>query len=82
MKIYVDTDDDMRLARRIQRDTAERDRSIAGVLEQVSMWMEGLGWEVPLHARYGFDQLLRMPRCTTPQTSSTCIHKVYWFVTC
>jgi uridine kinase len=42
MKIYVDTDDDMRLARRIQRDVAERDRSIAGVLEQVIRTTGGL----------------------------------------
>lgn len=29
MKIYVDTDDDVRLARRIQRDVASRGRDVA-----------------------------------------------------
>lgn len=32
MKIYVDTDDDVRLARRIQRDVAHRGRDVAGEL--------------------------------------------------
>eukprot|EP00798_Chlamydomonas_sp_ICE-L_P012696 gene12696-15928_t len=30
MKVYVDTDDDVRLARRIQRDVAERGRDVGG----------------------------------------------------
>ena len=33
-QIYVDTDDDVRLARRIQRDVKERGRDVAGVIEQ------------------------------------------------
>ncbi|KAF2292290.1 hypothetical protein GH714_018504 [Hevea brasiliensis] len=35
MKIFVDTDSDLRLARRIQRDTVERGRNIQNVLDQV-----------------------------------------------
>ncbi|KAK8716049.1 hypothetical protein V6N13_043370 [Hibiscus sabdariffa] len=35
MKIFVDTDSDVRLARRIQRDTVERGRNISNVLDQV-----------------------------------------------
>eukprot|EP01031_Cornospumella_fuschlensis_P026079 gene26079-31491_t len=34
MKIFVDTDDDIRLIRRIQRDTKERGRSVESVIEQ------------------------------------------------
>lgn len=34
LKIYVDTDSDLRLARRIQRDISERGRSVNSVLEQ------------------------------------------------
>jgi uridine kinase len=34
LKIYVDTDPDLRLARRITRDIEERGRSVASVLEQ------------------------------------------------
>lgn len=30
MKVYVDTDDDVRLARRIQRDVAVRGRDVGG----------------------------------------------------
>lgn len=34
MKIFVDTDDDVRLARRIQRDVAVRGRDVGSVIEQ------------------------------------------------
>lgn len=34
IRIFVDTDDDIRLIRRIRRDILERDRSLEGVLEQ------------------------------------------------
>ena len=34
IKLYVDTDDDIRLLRRIRRDIIERDRSLEGVLNQ------------------------------------------------
>ena len=34
MKIYVDTEDDIRLIRRIQRDTTERQRTVQSVIDQ------------------------------------------------
>lgn len=34
IKVYVDTDDDIRLARRIQRDVIERGRSVNSVIKQ------------------------------------------------
>ncbi|KAG6741660.1 hypothetical protein POTOM_054937 [Populus tomentosa] len=37
MKIFVDTDSDLRLARRIQRDTVERGRNIQNVLDQFQL---------------------------------------------
>ncbi|KAB5516260.1 hypothetical protein DKX38_026908 [Salix brachista] len=37
MKIFVDTDSDLRLARRIQRDTVERGRNIQNVLDQLQL---------------------------------------------
>ncbi|KAI8470578.1 MAG: uracil phosphoribosyltransferase-domain-containing protein [Monoraphidium minutum] len=40
MKVYVDTDDDVRLARRIQRDVQERGRDIAGVIEQYTRFVK------------------------------------------
>ncbi|KAF3337198.1 Uridine kinase-like protein 3 [Carex littledalei] len=40
MKIFVDTDADVRLARRIKRDTAEKDRDIKTVLDQYSKFVK------------------------------------------
>eukprot|EP01026_Neomeris_dumetosa_P039015 TRINITY_DN3194_c0_g1_i6.p1 TRINITY_DN3194_c0_g1~~TRINITY_DN3194_c0_g1_i6.p1 ORF type:complete len:349 (-),score=27.77 TRINITY_DN3194_c0_g1_i6:383-1429(-) len=40
MKIYVDTDDDVRLARRIQRDIEERGRDLEGVLRQYTKFVK------------------------------------------
>lgn len=40
MKIFVDTDDDVRLARRIQRDVAHRGRTLESVLEQYSKFVK------------------------------------------
>lgn len=51
MKLFVDTDSDDRLARRVQRDTQERGRS----LSQVN------GLENSLHLLLSY--MLRMPNC-------------------
>ncbi|PHT35490.1 Uridine kinase-like protein 2, chloroplastic [Capsicum baccatum] len=40
MKIFVDTDADVRLARRIRRDTVEKNRDIATVLDQYSKFVK------------------------------------------
>ncbi|GLC49136.1 hypothetical protein PLESTB_000186300 [Pleodorina starrii] len=40
MKVFVDTDDDLRLARRIQRDVACRGRDVAGVLRQYTEFVK------------------------------------------
>jgi uridine kinase len=40
MRVYVDTDDDVRLARRIQRDVAVRGRDVAGVIEQYTRFVK------------------------------------------
>ncbi|KAI8466809.1 MAG: putative uracil phosphoribosyl transferase [Monoraphidium minutum] len=40
MKVYVDTDDDVRLARRIQRDVQQRGRDVAGVIEQYTRFVK------------------------------------------
>ena len=40
MKIFVDTDDDVRLARRIQRDTLHRGRDVQGVIEQYTKFVK------------------------------------------
>jgi uridine kinase len=46
VKIFVDTDADIRILRRIQRDTAERGRSIESVIEQ------HLGSVRPMHLEF------------------------------
>lgn len=51
MKIYVDTDDDVRLARRIQRDVSHRGRDVQGVLQQYTTFVKP-----------SFDQFVG-PRC-------------------
>ncbi|KAF8072566.1 UKL1 [Scenedesmus sp. PABB004] len=40
MNVYVDTDDDVRLARRIQRDVQARGRDVAGVIEQYTRFVK------------------------------------------
>ena len=40
MKIFVDTDDDLRLARRLKRDTVDRGRSVDGVITQYTSFVK------------------------------------------
>jgi uridine kinase len=40
LRVYVDTDDDVRLARRIQRDVAVRGRDVAGVIAQYQRFVK------------------------------------------
>jgi len=46
MRIFVDTDDDLRLIRRIQRDIKERQRSVESVIEQYTKYVR------PMHLCY------------------------------
>lgn len=40
LKIFVDTDSDIRLARRLRRDIAERGRELEGVLKQYNKFVK------------------------------------------
>jgi len=40
MKIFVDTDADIRLARRLERDISERGRDIDGVIQQYTRFVK------------------------------------------
>ncbi|GAB4817832.1 hypothetical protein N2152v2_004878 [Parachlorella kessleri] len=40
MKVFVDTDDDVRLARRIQRDVSVRGRDVGGVIDQYTKFVK------------------------------------------
>ena len=44
LRIYVDADDDVRIARRIQRDVTERGRDLTGVLEQYFDTVRPMHW--------------------------------------
>lgn len=46
IKLYVDTDDDIRLLRRIRRDILERDRELKNVLEQYEEYVR------PMHLEF------------------------------
>lgn len=46
IKLYVDTDDDIRLLRRIKRDIIERNRSLEGVLAQYQQYVR------PMHLEF------------------------------
>jgi uridine kinase len=46
LKVFVDTDDDIRLLRRIRRDTRERGRTLESVLEQYETTVR------PMHAQF------------------------------
>ena len=40
LKIFVDTDSDIRLARRLHRDVSERGRDLEGVIKQYSKFVK------------------------------------------
>ena len=40
MKVFVDTDSDIRLARRLKRDISERGRDLDGVLKQYTKFVK------------------------------------------
>ncbi|KAJ1411763.1 uridine kinase family-domain-containing protein, partial [Ochromonadaceae sp. CCMP2298] len=46
IKIFVDTDDDIRLIRRIQRDVQERGRTLMGIINQY------MGTVRPMHEQF------------------------------
>lgn len=48
LKVFVDTDDDVRLARRLKRDITERGRDMHGVVQQYNRFVKS-----------SFDQFIR-----------------------
>uniref|UniRef100_A0A2N9G4A4 uridine/cytidine kinase n=1 Tax=Fagus sylvatica TaxID=28930 RepID=A0A2N9G4A4_FAGSY len=80
MKIFVDTDADVRLARRIRRDTVERGRDINSVLEQpLPLVAIGLGeFNCPLnYPRCTYGKLLTEDLCTLENSWSKCFGSLY-----
>lgn len=46
MKVFVDTDSDVRLARRLKRDISERGREIDGVLKQYNLHVKPVSFDI------------------------------------
>ncbi|KAI3433695.1 hypothetical protein D9Q98_003504 [Chlorella vulgaris] len=63
MKVYVDTDDDVRLARRIQRDVAVRGRDVGGVIEQYTKFVKPAFDQYVAPSRKFADIIIPWHRC-------------------
>jgi uridine kinase len=63
MKVYVDTDDDVRLARRIQRDVAVRGRDVAGVIDQYTKFVKPAFDQFVAPSRKYADIIIPWHRC-------------------
>eukprot|EP00887_Chlorella_sp_A99_P005348 scaffold1.g5348.t1 len=63
MKIYVDTDDDVRLARRIQRDVSLRGRDVEGVIEQYTTFVKPAFDQFVAPSRKYADVIIPWQRC-------------------
>ena len=53
MKVFVDTDSDLRLARRLKRDISERGRDLTGVLKQYDTYVKPVCFQFDLRV-YSF----------------------------
>mmetsp|Transcript_2298 Transcript_2298/g.4663 ORF Transcript_2298/g.4663 Transcript_2298/m.4663 type:complete len:492 (-) Transcript_2298:708-2183(-) len=62
MKIFVDTDDDVRLARRIQRDTLERGRDVKGVIDQYTKFVKPMFEQFVLPSKKAADIIIPWAR--------------------
>lgn len=58
LSIYVDTPDDLRLARRIRRDVLERKRSVEGVLTQYLASVRPAHYRYTFPAKFGADLVI------------------------
>lgn len=65
IKIFVDTDSDVRLARRLRRDIAERGRDLAGALKQYNTFVKP-SFEQYIYPTMQYADLV-MPRGTFAQ---------------
>lgn len=65
MKIFVDTDSDIRLVRRLRRDISERGREIEGVIKQYNKFVK------PAFEQY-IEPTMRLADIVVPR--GACIH--------
>lgn len=67
MKIFVDTDSDIRLVRRLRRDITERGRDIEGVIKQYNKFVK------PAFEQY-IEPTMRLADIVVPRgTNDTCV---------
>lgn len=72
MKLFVDTDSDIRLVRRLRRDITERGRDIEGVIKQYNKFVK------PAFDQY-IEPTMRLADIVVPR--GACIH-LYTFIHC
>jgi hypothetical protein len=70
MKNFVDTDADIRLARRIRRDTVERGRDISSVLDQYGRFVKPAFDDFVLPSKYGCEGYTLLWRRSSTSTCS------------
>jgi hypothetical protein len=68
-QVYVDTDDDVRLARRIQRDVTSRGRDVAGVIGQYTKFVKPAFDTFIGPSRCGAAGMTRLAHCMSPRVS-------------
>lgn len=67
MKIFVDTDSDIRLVRRLRRDITERGRDIEGVIKQYNKFVK------PAFEQY-IEPTMRLADIVVPRGKCKCVH--------
>lgn len=73
MKIFVDTDSDIRLVRRLRRDITERGRDLEGVIKQYNKFVK------PAFEQY-IEPTMRLADIVVPRGAYICAlrHKHLW----
>lgn len=70
MKIFVDTDSDIRLVRRLRRDISERGRDLEGVIKQYNKFVK------PAFEQY-IEPTMRLADIVVPRGAN--VHTDKWF---
>ena len=78
LEIFVDTDSDIRLARRLLRDIAERGRDVAGVLKQYHKFVKPAYGPFVLHSHTVGFRLGSLPNFIADLLSSLSNRYLHW----
>lgn len=74
MKIFVDTDSDIRLVRRLRRDITERGRDIDGVIKQYNKFVK------PAFEQY-IEPTMRLADIVVPRGTNVCKYMCFCYFT-